>query len=155
MQDIFDSLAGATTFSTLDLKSAYWQICMDDESAEKTAFITHKGLYEFKRMPFCLCNASAVFQRAMNKVLAPFIGKFCVVYIDDVVVYSQTPEEHSDHLRQIFMALQENGVKLKPTKCHLRVPEIKLLGFIIDQDGLHSDPEKTAAIDNMAAPQNA
>ena len=128
---------------------------MDDESAEKTAFITHKGLYEFKRMPFGLCNASAVFQRAMNKVLAPFIGKFCVVYIDDVVVYSQTPEEHSDHLRQIFTALQENGVKLKPTKCHLRVPEIKLLGFIIDQDGRRSDPEKTAAIDNMAAPQNA
>lgn len=155
MQDIFDSLAGSKVFSTLDLKSGFWQIPMDENSVEKTAFITHKGLFQFKRMPFGLCNASAVFQRVMNKVLSPFIGKFVMVYIDDIVIYSKSPEEHEEHLRLVFKALQDSGLKLKPSKCNLRVPEVKLLGFIIDEHGRRSDPEKTAAIDNMVAPKNA
>ena len=154
IQDIFDSMAGSSVFSTLDLKSGYWQIGVHPNSIEKTAFITHKGLFQFKRMPFGLCNASAVFQRTMNKILAPYVGDFVLVYIDDVVIYSKSQEEHDEHLRKVFQALQNAGLKVKPSKCRLRAPEINLLGFIIDKHGKRSDPEKTKAICNMDYPKS-
>ena len=152
IDDIFDSMTGANVFSTLDLRSGYWQIPMAESSKDKTAFICHRGLYQFKRMPFGLRNAPAVFQRFMNKVLAPFLGRFCCVYLDDIVVFSKTQEEHEGHLQQIFTVLQEHNLKLKPGKCHLQLTRIKLLGYIISKDGKRSDPEKVEALSQMAWP---
>ena len=152
IQDIFDSMAGSSVFSTLDFKSGYWQIGVHPNSIEKTAFITHKGLFQFKRMPFGLCNASAVFQRTMNKILAPYVGNFVLVYIDDVVIYSKSQEEHDEHLRKVFQTLQDAGLKVKPSKCSLRAPEINL--FIIDRHGKRSYAEKTKAICNMDRPKS-
>ena len=89
IDDIFDSMNGATLFSTLDLRSGYWQIPLEESCREKTAFICHRGFYQFKRLPFGLMNAPAIFQRFLNKLLAPFLGKFCCVYLDDIVIFSK------------------------------------------------------------------
>lgn len=152
IRDIFDNLAGATVFSTCDLRSGYWQIPMRPEDREKTAFICHKGLFQFKRMSFGLCNAPAVFQRFMNHVLAPYIGSFLMVYLDDIVCYSRSQEEHEEHLHLLFQALEQHGLQVKRSKCFLNMPKVKLLGHIISKEGVATDPEKTEAIAKMAPP---
>ena len=100
--DILDTLGGSQYFSTLDLSSGYWQIELDPATRDKSAFTSHCGLYEFTRMPFGLCNAPATFQRLMQVVLSGLGGKFCFVYIDDILVCSKTFEEHIYHLKQVF-----------------------------------------------------
>ena len=105
IQDIFDQLSGATIFSTLDLKSGYWQVPMVSESISKTAFTCHLGLNEFVWLPFGLTNMPAIFQQAMNKVLSGLIGKCCMVYIDDIVVHSRTEKEHTQHLEAVLIHL--------------------------------------------------
>ena len=152
IDDIFDSMTGAKVFSTLDLRSGYWQIPMAEGSKEKSVFICHRGLYQFKRLPFGLTNGPAKFQRFMNKILAPYMGVFCCCYLDDIVVFSKTEDEHDLHLRKIFEVLREHNLKLKPSKCHLKLREIKLLGYIISDKGKRSDPEKIEALANMAQP---
>ena len=152
--DIMDSLGGSRYFSTLDLRSGYWQVLLDDKAKALTAFISHRGHFQYKRMPFGLKNAPAVFQRLMNQVLEPYIGKICFVYLDDIVVFSRTEEEHMEHLRLIFAALEQHNLKLKTSKCHLFREEVKLLGFIINREGITSDPVKTEAISKMAPPHN-
>ena len=153
IQDIFDSLTGAKIFSTLDLKSGYWQIPVHEEDVKKTAFITHTGLYEFVRMPFGLANAPAEFQRTMQAVLGEMIGQFVMVYLDDIVVYSRTEGEHEEHLRRVFDALEHNGLKLKASKCTFRAPSVELLGYIVSADGIKCNPDKTEAIANLASPE--
>ena len=100
IQEIFDQLQGAEIFSTLDLKAGYWQLPMAEEDRHKTAFVCHKGLFEFKRLPFGLANAPGVFQRTVNYILGDLVGKCCFVYIDDIIVYSQTKEEHRKHVEE-------------------------------------------------------
>ena len=152
IQDIFDTLTGATIFTTLDLKSGYWQVAMSETSKSKTSFITHRGLYQFKRMPFGLCNAPGVFQRLMNHVLAPFIGKSVMVYLDDIVIFSRDPQEHEIHVQEVLQALEAAGLTAKLSKCDFSKPEVKLLGYIVSGQGIRSDPEKTRAIAEMAPP---
>ena len=146
IDDVFDSMTGAKIFSTLDLRSGYRQIPMDEASKEKTAFICHRGLYQFKCLPFGLMNGPAKFQRFMNKILVPYIGKFCCCYLEDIVVYSKTEDEHHGHLNEIFKTLREHTLTLKPSKCHLKLVEIKLLGYIINGDGKRSDPGGTRGV---------
>lgn len=154
IQEIFDNLSGAKVFSTLDLKSGYWQIPVADEDIEKTAFVCHRGLYEFKRMPFGLANAPAVFQRTMQQVLGDMVGDFVMVYIDDIVVYSKTRQEHQEHLQMVFDALEFHGLKLKPSKCHLDVPVVELLGYIVSAEGIACNPDKTKAISDLSQPKD-
>ena len=104
IDDLLDQLARKKVFSTLDAKSGYWQIKMADKAKAKTAFVTMNGLYEFRVMPFGLCNAPATFQRLMQKVLAGL--PFCSVYVDDIIVFSDTWEEHMEHLRKVFARLR-------------------------------------------------
>ena len=122
IDNLLDQLGNSCYFSTLDLASGYWQIRVHPDSQEKTAFVTPQGLYEFRVMPFGLTNAPAVFQRLMQRVLMglnPSDGEdFVAVYIDDVLVFSHTLEEHLEHLRRVIDRLQQAGLKLKPTKCH-------------------------------------
>lgn len=152
ISDIFDQLGGSTIFSTLDLKSGYWQIPVDPEDKPKTSFCCHMGLYQFRRVPFGLANAPAVFQRTMDRVLHSLIGKICYVYIDDIVVYSKTPEEHARHLAMVLERLNQYGLKLNKKKCHFACKEVSLLGYVINENGIRSHPDKTRAIANMAAP---
>ena len=153
-EEIFDDLNGATIFTTLDLLSAYWQASLDKKSRKKTAFITHRGLFQFNRVCFGLKNAPAYFQRMMNKVLSKFIGKFCYVYIDDLVIYSRSEEEHLNHVEQVLQALAEAKLKLKKSKCSWFQSTITLLGFQISKEGVQSNPEKVEAIRNLTPPRN-
>ena len=154
IQDIFDSLTGSTIFTTLDLKSGYHQIPVHEDSIAKTAFRCHRGLFEFLRMPFGLANAPANFQRTMDYVLSDLVGKCVMVYIDDIVIFSKSREDHVRHLRAVFDKLREFGLKLKPSKCSFAQPEVKLLGYNVSGEGIASDPDKTAAIANLRPPRD-
>ena len=119
IDDTLDSLAKQKYFTTLDLASGYWKVGMDKQSQEKTAFITHSGLYEFLVMPFGLCNAPATFQRLMEVVLNGLVRNTCLVYLDDILVIGRTFQEHLSNLHQVFTRLREAGLRLKPSKCQL------------------------------------
>ena len=153
IQDIIDSLNGAQVFSTLDLKSGYWQVPMHPDSIEKTAVATHRGLFQFKRMQFGLCNAPATFQRMMNRVILP-LRRFAMVYLDDLVIFSKTEDEHHEHIAAVLQALQDHGLVVKESKCHFGVPEVKLLGYVVSANGVTADPEKVEAIRDMAPPSD-
>ena len=135
IDDLLDQLGQAKYFSLVDLASGYWQIRMSEESKEKTAFVTPQGLFEFHVMPFGLTNAPSVFQRLMNGVLMglnPTVGpEFVTVYIDDVLIFSKSLEEHITHLELVLQRIQEAGLKLKPTKCRFICREVEYLGHLI------------------------
>ena len=152
LTDIFDSLSGAKVFTTIDLKSAYWQVKLTKRSIKKTAFICHRGLYEFLRVPFGLKNAPSLFQRMISKVLHKFIGKTCFAYLDDIIIFSKTQEEHKAHVEEILEALNKANLKLKASKCYWFQEKVELLGFIISAKGIESDPKKVTAIRNMKSP---
>lgn len=158
IDDLLDQLGNSRYFSTLDLASGYWQIRVHPDSQEKTAFVTPQGLYEFRVMPFGLTNAPAVFQRLMQRVLMglnPSDGEdFVAVYIDDVLVFSHTLEEHLEHLRRVIDRLQQAGLKLKPTKCHFVREEVEYLGHLITPQGLKLNPKLVEAVREFPAPQN-
>ena len=154
IQAIFDEMGGSKVFSTIDLKSGFWQIPVAPEDQAKTAFRCHLGHFECRRMPFGLCNAPAVFQRTMDKVLAGLIGVCAFVYIDDIIIYSKNMNDHEKHLQSVFDRLREAGLKLKPTKCAFGLKEVKLLGFILNKEGIKADPEKVQAIDEMSPPNS-
>ena len=128
LEDCIDSLGEAKWFSTLDANCGYWQIEMDENDKPKTAFTAHCGTYRYTRMPFGLKNAPATFQRALDLILAGYRWQSCIVYIDDVIVFSQSFEEHLEHVRDIFKALSAAGVTLKPSKCHLFAQTVDYLG---------------------------
>jgi Reverse transcriptase (RNA-dependent DNA polymerase) len=117
IQDCLDDIGQAKRLSKIDLTSGYWQIHVPELSIPKTAFNTRAGKYEFIAMPFGLCNAPATVQRIMNNALRDFLGKFVIVYLDDIVVYSDSDEEHEKHLTQVFEALQKHELFAKPSKC--------------------------------------
>ena len=151
IDDLLDQIGGKKVFSTLDAKSGYWQIQMESSSREKTAFITQHGLFEFRVMPFGLCNAPATFQRLMQRVLAG-LESFCSVYIDDIIVFLETVEEHGDHLYQIFQRLRRLRLKLHPEKCKFAWPSVGYLGHVISGEGIAPNPEKIRAVQNFPVP---
>src|SRR6266545_2709612 len=117
LMEIFASFGGAGWFTSLDLASRYWQVEMEPKSREVTAFITPWGLFEWNRMPFGLCNAPATFQRLINQVLRKYLGKFVLVYLDDIIIYSKTFEKHKEHVRLVFKVLRAASLMMKPKKC--------------------------------------
>ena len=141
-------------FSSLDLASGYWQISMDSESRAKYAFITHRGLYEFTRMPFGMCNAAATFQRLMECVLSGMIWKSCFAYIDDVLVGSCTFNEHLGNLQQVFSQLRKAGLRLKAKKCLFLREEVPYLGHMVTKHGIKSDPVKISTVKHYPVPIN-
>ena len=156
IDDLLDQLGRCQFFSTLDLASGYWQIRVNPTSQEKTAFMTPQGLYEFKVMPFGLTNAPAVFQRLMQRLLAglnPASGPdFVAVYIDDALVFSQTLEEHLDHLKAVIQRVSEAGLKLKPSKCCFVRQEVEYLGHVVTPQGLKPNDALVAAIAQFPQP---
>ena len=126
-------------FTSLDLASGYWQVEMESEDIPKTAFTCHLGLYEFNVMLFGLKNTPLTFQKLMNEVLMEYLDKFVIVYIDDLLIYSKTFEEHIEHIRKIFEKLREVNLMVKLKKCKFCLPSIEFLGHVIGKDGLKPD----------------
>ena len=141
IDDILALLGKAIYFTSLDLKSGYWQVLMDETDKEKTAFACHRGLFEFNVMPFGLSNAPAVFQELMSIVLNG-CNAFAIAYLDDILIFSTTFEEHLFHLNTIFGRLRQHGLKLKLKKCSFLQTETTYLGFVIDEDGIKPDQNK-------------
>ncbi|CAF3221850.1 unnamed protein product [Rotaria sp. Silwood2] len=153
IDDTLDSLQQAKFVSTLDLRSGYWQVEMNKDSRQKTAFVTHKGLFEFNVMPFGLTNAPATFQRLMDIVLAGLKWQCCLVYIDDVVIFSPTFEQHMTDLEKVFQALQSANLTLKASKCQFCRREMRYLGHIITQNGIKPDPDLIKSVTNFPQPK--
>ena len=143
IDDILDTLSGAKFFSTLDLAAGYWQIGLDPTTSAKSAFVTHQGLHEFVCMPYGMCNAPATFQRLMEVVLAGQLWKNCSMFIDDVLVCSNTFEEHLTHLKEVLPRLQQAGLRLKAKKCLFLWDEVSYLGHIETSQGIQPDQAKT------------
>ena len=150
IDDVFDRLTGSVFFTTIDLKSGYWQIELDEETIPKTAFSTPDGHYEYLRMPFGIRNAPAEFSRIMQQVLGhlPFVQ----IYLDDITIHSKTFEEHLDHLTKVFKCLQEADLKVNYKKCNFASKKISLLGHIVSANGIEADPSKVQAVKEMKSP---
>jgi hypothetical protein len=146
LDETLDSFLGAQFFSSLDLAMGYHQVPVSPEDIEKTAFITHVGLFEFITMPFGLSGAPATFQRLMNSVLRGILGKFCAAYLDDIIVYSETESSHLQHLQEVFRRLRDAGLRLKTRKCVLFRPEVKYLGHVVSRAGVGPDPDKMKVV---------
>lgn len=153
IEDSLTSLTQSAWYSTLDLASGYWQVRVEEEDREKTAFTTPFGLFEWDRMPFGLCNAPATFQRLMQRCLGGQLMESTLVYLDDVIVYSPDFESHLQHLEKVFQAMEKYGLKLQPDKCHLLRREVKFLGHCVSSAGVAVDPEKVSAVREWKAPK--
>ena len=154
MQETMESMVGAWFFSTMDLKSGFWQVKMAKDSQQYTAFtVGSMGVYEFLRMPYGLCNAPATFQRLMQNCLCELNLTYALIYLDDVIVFSRTEEEHLHRLRVVFARFLEHGLKLKPSKCHFLQDEITFLGHKISADGMKPGTANLKAIAEMAPPE--
>jgi hypothetical protein len=154
IEDLFDQLRGASVFSKIDLRSGYHQLKIRPSDIPKTAFITKYGLYEYTVMSFGLTNALAFFMYLMNSVFMDYLGKFVVVFIDDILIYSQSEEEHVEHLKMVLQRLREHQLYAKLSKYEFWIHEVLFLGHIINQDGLAVDPKKVADILNWKAPKD-
>ena len=139
-------------FKLMDLRQGYWQVENDPETADKTTFITRKGAFKFKVLPFGLSNASAVFQRLM--VMQGLTWEACLVFLDDIIVISSTFEQHLERLNAVFSRLRSANLKLKPTKCKLFQLKVKFLGSVVSAKGIEPDPEKLEAISDWPVPAN-
>ena len=147
--DTLEALKESKYFSTMDLSSGYWQVSVDPNNQHKTAFTSHKGFFEFRVLPFGLCNAPVMFERLMEFVLASLIGTSCLVYLDDIAIFSRTFEERISCQTEVLTRLRQAGLKLKSTQCFLFRQEIIYLGHIISKEGIATDPSKTAAMDKI------
>ena len=156
IDDLLDQLGQAKFFSTLDLASGYWQIQVAPTSQEKTAFITHRELYEFCVMPFGLTNAPAAFQRLIQRILMPLNPEdgpdLVSVNIDDVIVFSTSLDDHVKHLKSVVFHLAQAGLKLNPTKCHFARKEIEYLGHLVTPEGLKPTAQHVQAVTAFPAP---
>ncbi|KAJ0521711.1 putative nucleotidyltransferase, Ribonuclease H [Helianthus annuus] len=152
IDDLFDQLQGSSFYSKIDLRSGYHQLRVREEDVSKTAFRTRYGHYEFLVMPFGLTNAPAVFMDLMNRVCKPYLDKFVIVFIDDILIYSKSQEEHEQHLRLILELLRKKQLYAKFSKCDFWLREVHFLGHVVNKDGIHVDLSKVESIKNWPAP---
>jgi hypothetical protein len=152
IEDLFSRLSQAKIFTTLDLASGYYQVRMKQESRQYTAFSCEFGFYEYVVLPMGLTNACATFQRLMNTVLGDLIGKICLVYLDDIIIYSNTPKEHLDHIRMVIARLREHNLKIKVSKCKFAQRRIEYLSHIIENGHIMPNPAKVEALFRATRP---
>ncbi|KAD5508623.1 hypothetical protein E3N88_16326 [Mikania micrantha] len=153
IDDQFDQLQGSAWFSKIDLRSGYHQLRVHDDDIPKTAFRTRYGHYEFLVMPFGLTNAPAVFMDLMNRVCRPYLDKFVIVFIDDILIYSKTKEEHEKHLKLVLEILRKEQLYAKFSKCEFWLKEVQFLGHIVNENGDHVDSAKIEAVKNWSTPK--
>jgi hypothetical protein len=154
IDDLFDQLKDAKIFSKMDLRSGYHQVRIKEEDISKTAFRTRYGHYEFTMVPFGLSNAPTVFMCLMNGVFREYLDKFVIVFLDDIIIYSKSKEEHEHHLRMVLQVLRERKLYAKLSKCSFYQKQIQYLGHIISKDGITVDPEKIEAIREWSSLKN-
>ena len=152
IDDSLDTLAGSNWFSTMDLVSGYWQVAMSREDREKTAFSTHRGLFQFTVMPFGLCNAPGTFERLMEVAMRGLQWSSCLVYLDDIVVFSRDFEGHLQRLGAVLERLELAGLKVKPSKCRLARRRVSFLGHVVSAAGIQTDPAKVEAVRDWPTP---
>ncbi|GJT57291.1 putative reverse transcriptase domain-containing protein [Tanacetum coccineum] len=153
IDDLFDQLQGSRFFSKIDLRSGYHQLRVHEDDIQKTMFRTRYGHFEFIVMPFGLTNALVVFIDLMNRVCRPYLDKFMIVFIDDILIYSKTQEEHVEHLRLVLELLKKEKLYAKFSKCEFWLREVQFLGHVINGNGIHVDPSKVEAVKNWKAPR--
>jgi transposase InsO family protein len=142
----------ATFFTNLDVKNAFWNIPLDPSTRHKTAFATHRNLYEFCRLPFGLSSSPAVFQTVLQKIFSKLAFKFLVIYMDDILLFSRSFEDHITHLEQTFKVLRDNNLKLNGNKCNFAVSSVPYLGHVISKDGVKTSPTNTESIRSFPKP---
>lgn len=155
MDEILDKLGRSVYFTTLDLKSGFHQIEVDPKDRAKTAFSTEKGHFEFIRMPFGLKNAPATFQRAMNCILSDLIGKCCLVYLDDIIIFGSSLQQHLDNLNKVLKRLIEANLKVQLDKCEFLQKQCEFLGHIVTENGIKPNPNKIEKILSWPLPKTA
>ncbi|KAL0402210.1 UNVERIFIED_CONTAM: Retrovirus-related Pol polyprotein from transposon.6 [Sesamum latifolium] len=155
IDDVLDQLKGATTFSKIDLRSEYWQLRIAGKNIPKTTFHTRYGHYEFLVMPFGLTNAPAAFMALMNSIFHEYLDQFVIIFIDDILVYSRSMEEHEQHLRIVLQILKEKELYAKLSKYEFWINQVVFLGHVIFGDGVMLDPSKVKAIMECRVPKNA
>ncbi|GJW06153.1 putative reverse transcriptase domain-containing protein [Tanacetum coccineum] len=153
IDDLFDQLQGSSVYSKIDLRFGYHQLRVRDEDIPKTAFRTRYGHYEFQVMPFGLTNMPTVFMDLMNQVCRPYLDKFVIMFIDDILIYSKTKEEHDVHLRLILKLLKKEELYAKFSKCDIWLSKVQFLGHVIDSEGIHVDPVKIESIKDWESPK--
>ncbi|GKB04116.1 putative reverse transcriptase domain-containing protein [Tanacetum coccineum] len=154
IDDLFDQLQGSSVYSKIDLRSGYHQLRVREEDIPKTAFRTRYGHYEFQVMPFGLTNAPSVFMDLMNRVCKPYLDKFVIVFIHDILIYSKNKQEHEEHLKLILELLKKKELYAKFSKCEFWIPKVQFLGHVIDSQGIHVDPAKIESIKDWASPKS-
>ncbi|WVZ88354.1 hypothetical protein U9M48_034885 [Paspalum notatum var. saurae] len=154
IEDLFDQLKGACVFSKIDLRSGYHQLRIRPSDIPKTAFISRYGLYEYTVMSFGLTNAPAFFMYMMNSVFMEYLDKFVVIFIDDILIYSKTEEEHEEHLRLVLQKLREHKLYAKFSKCDFWIEEVKFLGHVISNGGIAVDQSKVSEVQNWKIPED-
>lgn len=155
MEEIFDCLHGASYFSTMDMKSGYHQIEVEETHKERTAFTVGSiGFYEYNKLPFGLTNAPATYQRIMQEILGDYNNKICLIYLDDLIIFSKTFDEHLHNLDLILTRLHEACLKLAPEKCFFFRPRVNFLGHVVTADGIETDPEKIEKVKTWPKPEN-
>ena len=152
-EDIFYALGKSKFRTSLDMKQGFWQIPIREEDKEKTAFGTDAGIFEFNCTPYGLCGSPAVFQNCMNAVLGD-IRHFALAFVDDIIVFSETYEDHLEHLQAVFDRLRKANLKLKISKCDFVKKQLNYLGHIISDDGISVDPGKVSVMENLQPPEN-
>jgi hypothetical protein len=150
-----DALSGSAWYSSLDLRSGYWQCALKSErDKDVTAFICRKGQFRFTVLPFGLCNAVSLFQRLQDRILAGLNWFSCLVYLDDIAVFGKNFQEHLERLRAVFERMRAAGLKFNPDKCHLFQRQIAFLGYVVSQTGVSPDPKKVETILSWPQPTN-
>ncbi|GKD53267.1 putative reverse transcriptase domain-containing protein, partial [Tanacetum coccineum] len=152
INDLFDQLQGSHYFSKIDHWSGYHQLRVHEDDIPKTAFRTRYGHFKFTVMPFGLTNAPAVFMDIRNRVWKPYLDKFVNVFIDDILIYSKSKEEHEVHLRLVLELLKKEKLYAKFSKCGFLLQEVHFLSHVVNQNGIHMDPSKIEAVKNWKAP---
>ena len=153
IEETLDSLHGSKYFSCLDLKAGYWQVAMHEDDKALTAFSCGPlGFYEFNVMPFGLSNSPATFQRLMEQCLGDLHLKKCLIFLDDIIVFSSTLEEHLENLQAVFQRLNEFGLRLKPSKCKFFREKVRYLGYVVSKEGIEVDPNKVEVLKQMKSP---
>ena len=153
IDDLLSSLYGGMCFSLIDLRAGFWQVPVKESDKSKSAFVCHKGLFEFNMMPFGMSNSPSIYSELMTAVLEGINGKFSAAYMDDIIIWSETPQGHLVHLQPVFDRLESAGLKLKRSKCKFFQTELKYLGHI-NSKGIRPDPEKIRVIVDLAPPES-
>ena len=151
---MFDQLRGARIYSKIDLRTGYHQLRVREVDIPKTAFRTRYGHFEFTVMPFGLTNALAAFMDLMHRVFQPYLDQFMVVFVDDIFIYSQSEEEHEDHLRVVLQLLRDHQLYAKFNKCEFWLTEVCFLGHVVSASGVSVDPEKVKAVMSWERPKS-